>query len=254
MISVILIFISIFSLLEPAKFDEMMTYFEAIKAKFDESNLKLSITISDFKEDYSLYHLSILAQHVEFITFRSNFGPLTFQPPYKMENAIERFSEKYFEDIIKKFVDLGVPSHKIVMSISLRGAGYFTADGRYKKMYERYEFCQPRTSNKKTLKNAFKITFDASGSPLPIFKNNDITVIAFTPRMILKLIKNGLEHGVGGFEIASIDSDDCMGICSISTNIFNEFKPAKFDNNRLNSSKFQMTRMIRRAIAEFSNQ
>lgn len=204
-----------------------MSFISALKAKFDESDLSLTVTVVITGHfDYKLYNFSELAESVEFINFVFDYKRTAGN--YRIYNATKSLEISTDQKRIEKLITSGVSAEKIVLGIHLTGPAFLMTssqrdeDAKFYQIFGYGPICkayniQPENWNKTQSESGVSVLRKIGGL-------TRMTLAFESSRSIANKVRYAVKSGLGGIAPIYIPMDDVNGDCGYDNDTFNDFR------------------------------
>lgn len=198
-----------------------MSFFTALKAKFDQSQLLLSASIVISEQfDYNRFNLAALSESVEFITVIPNhkFGSTS---PVEATRALGIAS---LREELRRLIESGVPLSKIVLGLDFTGFGFTTIDEENIEFDRVYRYNEV-TGLRLTEPRKWKVIRDEPSFTVVANKKENRLIVVESSRSIANKVRYATKLGVAGVAPASVSFDEFYGVGKIDENTFVDFVP-----------------------------
>lgn len=198
-----------------------MSFFTALKAKFDQSQLLLSASIVISEQfDYNRFNLTTLSESVEFITVIPNhrFGS------NGLENATSALAITTLRQELNALIESGVSPSKIVLGLDFTGFGFKTIDEQdieFDRMYRYNEV----TGLQLTEPRKWNVIRDEPSYTIVENKKENRVIVVESSRSIANKVRYATKMGLAGVAPASVSFDELYGVRKIDENTFVDFVP-----------------------------
>lgn len=208
-----------------------MSFFTALKAKFDESQLLFTISIPISEEfDYQRFDVSALSGSVEFITFIQNTKYLV----ESFDDAINALQIYTLEQEVDRLINSGVPAEKVVLGLDFTGFGFTIApdtsdeDGKFDRIYRYNEvsgllLTDPRKWN---------VIHKEPSLTIVKGKQENVIIVIESTRSIANKVRMAIKRGFAGIAPTAIAFDEVFGLRKIDQDTFDDF--VTYDGVNLN--------------------
>lgn len=216
-------FTSFSSNIAPEQFQNVVSFLTALKSKFVQSNLLLTVSIAISERfDFNRYNLKALSESVDFVIFAQNTKPSGNR--LSLDNAKSSISSIEYK--IDSLIESGVSAGKIVMGLDLLGFGFTGTskdndeDGTFDRMYRYNEVCGLQLSDPRRWRESYADT------SLSVLKNSidNRAIIIESSRSIANKVRLAVKLGLAGVAPTSIAFDEFYGLRSIDSDMFKDFE------------------------------
>lgn len=223
-------------------FDKIVLIAKSLNENLQRSNLFLTSWITFQRKIDEKYNYTALSEHVNFMYFTQ----VLYDSKSEMINLRNITN---LENRINSLIELGIPSTKILMDLSLLGF-QFRSNDTFNKHYDHLTFneiCQLSLKD-----GAWEKHFDNS-SGLTILKakneNDEINEIIYeSTRSIANRVQLAMNLNLAGLIVFPSNVDDFDGKCGIDEDTFDDFEPNAIVTLDVLNRKFPILRTIHEAI------
>lgn len=203
--------------LQPYEFKRIVSFMMALKAKFNEAKLLVTMTIPiSIRFDYRIYDFDGLSSAVDFINF--DFDYLRTEAAYRIGDAIEALDISTDQERVEKLIEAGVWTNKIVMGLHLTGPAFLTTssgkDEDYFRQYPYGSICKAQIDSP----NNWDISFAPAGQTImkKVGGTKKFSLVMENKDTIGNKVEFAIKRGLGGIAPFHIFSDDASGECDSS--------------------------------------